>query len=109
MRVNTGGGSRRRHHSRRRHSGGGEGTSLKALATIAGLSAGLGWFETQKADTFAKIPTAAGLPREVIIGGVAYVFRRKSKWLNRIAAAAFGVAGYKFGAAGFKLSGDDEY
>lgn len=96
-----------RHHVKRHHGGGGR-EPIKVKAEGAGWGALYGYLETQKADLMAKIPTLGGLPKEAIVGlALHFTLAKKNKHADRAAAAGLTIAGYKFGAAGFKLSGDD--
>ena len=104
--------------ARRRHGGGGgggggglTGHASKAAALqkleICGFAALLGYLSSQKAETFDKIPTFKGLPRELIVGAVAFL-GRKNKHIDMLATAALAVGFNKFGANDFHLSGDDD-
>lgn len=106
-----------RRRSHRRHSGGGFGggalgagskAALKVKAEVAGWASVLGYLETNKADTFDKIPTFGKLPREAVVGLALHLVGRKNKHLERASVAALAVAGYKLGANGYSLSGFDE-
>lgn len=112
--VRTGGGAvakRKTHH--KRHSGGGglaHRTPVKVKAELAGWASLAGYLETQRADTYNKIPVLGALPREATLGIVLHFVSKKNKHIDRASAALLTVAGYKIGAAGFKLSGDgDDY
>jgi hypothetical protein len=104
--------ARRRHH----HGGGGGGgmlgagskAALKVKAEVAGWASVLGYLETNKSDTFDKIPTFGKLPREAVVGLVLHLVGRKNKHLERASVGALAVAGYKLGANGYSLSGFDE-
>lgn len=95
---------RRRHHGGG-HSGGKLFGGLKLKGELAGWGSLLGYLETSRADLFEKIPTFKNIPREAVIAVVANYFGRKHKHIDRASAAAAAVAGYKFGANGFSLSG----
>ena len=116
IRQTTGVSHRRRSH-RRHHSGGGFGggalgagskAALKVKAEVAGWASLLGYLETNKADTFDKIPTFGKLPREAVVGLALHLVGRKNKHLERASVAALAVAGYKLGANGYSLNGFDE-
>ena len=106
-------------HRRRRHHSGGGGfgggalgagskAALKVKAEIAGWASVLGYLETNKADTFDKIPTFGKLPREAVVGLALHLIGRKNKHLERASVGALAVAGYKLGANGYSLSGFDD-
>jgi hypothetical protein len=92
-------GGGRRHHGDSR-------TPIRVKAELAGWASVLGYLETTKSDLFDKVPTFGSIPREAIIGGVLHFVGKRNKHIDRAAAAALTVAGYKLGAGGFKLSGD---
>lgn len=100
---------KKKHHGgKRHHAGGGGREPIKAKLEGAGWGGLFGYLETNKADLMAKIPTFGGIPKEAIIGAALhFTLAKKHKHADRAAAAGFTIAGYKFGLAGFKLSGDE--
>ena len=117
VRVVRVGAPARRHHRRRHHSGGGfsggalgagSKAALKVKAEIAGWASILGYLETNKSDTFDKIPTFGKLPREAVVGLALHLVGRKNRHLERASVGALAIAGYKLGANGYSLSGFDE-
>lgn len=101
----------RRRGGRRRHHGGGGGLigpGLKGKGIIAAWASALGYLETQRSDTFEKVPTFGKLPREAVIGLVAHFVGKKNKHIQHLSTAALTIAGYKIGANGFSLSGFEE-
>jgi len=107
-----------RHRRRARHHGGGSFSggalgagskaALKVKAEVAGWASVLGYLETNKSDTFDKIPTFGKLPREAVVGIALHLVGRKNRHLERASVAALAVAGYKLGANGYSLEGFDE-
>lgn len=99
-----GGGRRRRGGS----SGGGD-LSLNRIGKLAGIGALLGFTvgdgAPKKLEILDKLPSIGKLPQEAIIGGIAYVLRRKHRLLADTALVSLIVAGNKLGRNEFKLSG----
>ena len=99
----------KRPHGRRRGGGGGDSLTPMALGKKMLISAALGYTvgdnAPNKIELVEKIPTVGKLPKEAIIGGVAYLFRKKHRLVRDIAETSLIVAGNKVGASGFKLSG----
>lgn len=101
----------KRHHGggRRRNGNGGDGASLLQLGKEAGIAALMGYTIGDKAphklEFLDKIPDIGKLPKEAIIGGIAYALRRKHRLIASVARVGFIVAGNKVGANEFKLSG----
>lgn len=93
---------------RSRGGGGGGPVPFKALAEGFGWGAVLGYVEQNYASTFQQIPTFGKVPREFVAGVAARIVFKHSKHANRFASAALAIAGNKFGAAGFKLSGYED-
>lgn len=102
----------KRHHGggrRHRNGGGGNGDSLVSIAKEAGIAALMGYTIGDKAphklEFLDKIPDIGKLPKEAVIGGIAFVFRRKHRLIASLAKVGLIVAGNKIGANEFKLSG----
>lgn len=81
----------------------------KGKIGLAGV--GLGWIETQ--GYMDQVPVlrdqGTGTKAYGMIAIASHVLAKKlkSRWLDRLGVAATGVAGYKFGAAGFSIQGDE--
>lgn len=108
--VRTSNAPAKRHHTgRRRHGGGGGDLSMNRVAKLAGIGALLGFTvgdgAPKKLEILDKIPDIGKLPKEAVIGGIAYVLRKKHRLLGDIALASLIVAGNKLGRNEFKLSG----
>jgi hypothetical protein len=95
-------------HRHRHHGGSGGRMPLTVKGEMSAYASILGYLKTNKTDTYNQIPTAGGVPRSAVVGLVGHFFGKKHKHIDRAAAAALIVAGFEIGAAGYKLSGDDE-
>ncbi len=110
--IRSGGGhvtKHKKHHGgKRRHgdgSAGGFTQKLKLAAVAAGFGYTVGANAPHKLEFLDKLPTIKGIPQEALIGGFAYVFRRKHKVIDMISTVGFILAGAKVGQNEFKLSG----
>jgi hypothetical protein len=81
---------------------------LKVKGELGFWASMLGYAETNKADTFQKIPTVGRLPRAAVLGLVGHVFGAKNAHIDRAAAACIAVGGYQLGQQNFAISGDDD-
>lgn len=85
-------------------------TEEKAKVSAAGV--GLGWAETN--GHFGQVPIiknmGSGSKAYAVIAFAAHYGAKqfKSRWLDRASVAAASIAGYKFGEAGFALTGDGD-
>jgi len=83
---------------------------LMDRARPAGIASLIGYVSTKQASTYEKIPTIGKIPREAVIGLAAHYFSDGRPGLaDDVAQAALDVAGYKLGAAGYAISGDDDF
>lgn len=107
----------RRHHGRRRHHHGGGGHGLMRIFTKTAAGALWGYAtDVKKLEILDKIPKVAGLPKQLIIGGVLELTgltRRglgpiRAHWIDELATAGIYIGGNEIGKANFKLSGDDD-
>ena len=59
-------------------------------------------------DLLAKLPEVGGVPKEALAGVVLNYFADRGDWFDAGAQAFLDVGAYKFGQAGFKMSGDGD-
>jgi len=81
---------------------------LKVKGELAAWGGLMGYLSVEKADTYNQIPTFGKLPREGVIALAGHFLGRKHKHIDRAAAAAAAIAGFKLGEQGFKISGYDD-
>ena len=89
---------------RRHHAAGAETLMVKGERMAYGAL--LGYIQTNNAASWNQIPTPGGIPREIVVGAIAHWLAGSNKHIDRAAATALTIGGYKFGAAGFSLKGD---
>ena len=59
-------------------------------------------------DLLAKMPTIGKVPKEALVGLLANYFAGENEWYDALAQGMLDVGAYKFGQAGFSMSGDDD-
>lgn len=78
-----------------------------AVSSLIGYSESGAGFTAIK-ELIDKIPDVKGIPREILAGIALNYFADPGDWFDAGAQAFLDVGAYKFGHAGFKLTGEED-